>query len=83
MKTLNDWKASKKCLSSFLQPGDAIDNEIADYMLCVLPPATWRKDIIQMGEPFDSDSNGKARYLTIEKSGDNWIYTGIKVKPNN
>lgn len=83
MKTLNEWNESKICLSNFLNIGDEVDEEIAEYILCVLPPATWTKECIQMGEPYTHNNEGRAMYLTIEKKaiGDNWIYTGIKCRP--
>lgn len=83
MKTLEQWENSKLCLSNFLQIGDEVDDGIKDYILCVLPPVTWTKECIQMGEAYDHADNGRARYLTIERKamGENWIYTGIKSRP--
>ena len=85
MKTLAQWEAQGLSLSRFLSIGDEIDEDLKDYILCVLPPATWTKECIQMGEPYDHDWNGRARYLTIEKRsmGDNWVYTGIKPRTIN
>lgn len=90
MKTMAQWKASKKGLNTFLELGDPIDMEIVDYIIGVLPPITMKGDVIQMGEPFDAcPKTGKARWLTIRKlhhrdSGMNmdgdWIYDGPRIK---
>lgn len=83
MKTIEQWNESKLSLSNFLNIGDEVDEDIAEYVLCVLPPATWTKNCIQLGEPYDHDNNGRARFLTLEKKvlGDNWFYAGIKTRP--
>jgi len=90
MKTLAQWKASKKDLNTFLEIGDTIDMEIVDYIIGVLPPETMKHNVIQMGEPFDvCPKTGKTRWLTIRKlnhcgqdvnmNGD-WIYDGPRIK---
>jgi hypothetical protein len=83
MKTLIAWENSKLCLSNFLNIGDQVDEDLVEYVLCVLPPATWTKECIQMGEPYNHDNLGRACYLTLEKPVFNglWIYAGIKPRP--
>ena len=80
MKTLKQWQESKLDLSQFLQPGDPVDDGLFDYMLEVMPPACLTPTCLQMGEPFDHDYQGRPLYLTLEKPGNDWIYTGIKIQ---
>lgn len=90
MKTRQCWRESKKSLTEYLQEGDAVDMEIIDYVIGVLPPVTMTGKVIQMGEPYDScPITGKARYITFEKKrrigydysidGD-WEYVGLVTK---
>lgn len=81
MKTMQQCNDSKLPFSQFLQVGDKVDDEIMEYFLCVLPPETWTKEMIQMGEPYDHNSEGRPRFLTIVNLGDGWEYAGIKCKP--
>jgi hypothetical protein len=81
MKTLQQCTESGLPFSQFLKIGDEVDESIFDYFLCVLPPVTWTKDCLQMGEPYNHNEQGKPQYLTLEKVGDNWTYTGIKPRP--
>ncbi len=75
MKTYIEWNGSVLDLSAFLQIGDAVDQEMADYFLCVLPPACHRSDLIQIGEPY-SHVQGRATYSTIRKVDGTWMYCG-------
>lgn len=77
-KSYEEWLDSKKCFADFVQEGDIVDNDMVDYFIEVLPPITWNSNVIQMGECYDFDGNGKRRYLTLEKKDGEWIYTGIK-----
>ena len=83
MKTYKEWNVSKLPLSQFLSIGDEVCEDIAEYFLCCLPPVTWKNNIIQMGEAYSHTSNGLPTYLTIEKSGGSWVYTGIKTTPKH
>ncbi len=82
-KTYNGWVASEISLSKYLMPGDIVDELIIDYVLECLPPVTWTETIIQMGEAYSSDKNGRLTYITFEKIGQDWVYTGIAIKPTN
>lgn len=81
MKTAQQCYESKLPYSQFLQVGDEVDESITDYFIEVLPPATWTNTIIQMGEPYNHNSEGFPQYLTLEKSDGVWRYAGIKPKP--
>lgn len=84
MKTLKGWKESlEESIRDYLEIGDEVDQELVDYFVNVLPPATLRGDLVQMGEPYshEPDENGKYRatYLTFarERYSGNWKYAGI------
>lgn len=77
MKTLSEWNESKKDLLDYLTPNDAIDDDLFDYIIGVVPPVTLSDGFVQMGEPFKTDANGNELYLTVEMY-DVWTYTGIK-----
>jgi len=72
IKSLKDCKGS---ISEFLQVGELVDDEMVEYFLNVLPPATWAANLIQMGEAMDH-VNGKATYLTLHKGSEGWEYAG-------
>lgn len=78
MKTYKEWIESKLPASQFLSVGDEVCNEIFEYFLEVLPPITWTKDCLQMGEPYNHNEKGQSQYLTLEKINEKWTYTGIK-----
>jgi len=81
IKTLSQWNESKRDLSDFLSIGDLVSEDIADYFLSVLPPVTWTKNAIQLGEPSNFNASGKLTFLTLEKTDSVlWRYTGIKEK---
>lgn len=75
IKTPKQWHESKLCLNEFLQVGDLVDEDMADYFLCVLPPATHSQFMIQMGEPY-SHVNGRPTFATIKKTAAGWEYRG-------
>jgi hypothetical protein len=76
LKTEEGWRASKLNLTQYLQIGDSVDESIADYVICVLPPASYTSELIQMGEPFDS-VRGEPTYITLHRSaGQPWKYAG-------
>jgi hypothetical protein len=46
-----------------------------------VPPLTHQHDLMQMGEAADHNGpGGRPRFLTVQKHGDVWIYTGDRVK---
>jgi hypothetical protein len=80
MKTLKQWQDSKLDLSKFLQPGDQVDDELFDYFLEVMPPACLSHTCLQIGEPVRHDEKGRPVYDTLEKIGNDWTYTGVKIQ---
>lgn len=75
MKTRKGWAESGLNLNEFLQVGDLVDEDMADYFLCVLPPATHSMFMIQIGEPY-SHVNGRPTFATIKKTAAGWEYRG-------
>lgn len=80
MKTLQQCTESKLSFSQFLNIGDKVDESIVDYFIEVLPPVTMNNKCVQMGEPYNHNSEGKPQFLTLEKITGNWTYAGIKPK---
>lgn len=72
MKTYKDWNGD---LGDYLKVGDVVDQEMADYFLNVMPPACWKGNLIQIGEPYNH-INGKATYATILSTTRGWEYRG-------
>ena len=59
MKTFRNWTATAMSLTSFLKPGDEVDQEMADYFINAVPPKTMTTDLILHGEPHDHFSGIK------------------------
>lgn len=83
VKTLKGWgESGVGGFDEYYKPGDEVDEETADYLLNVVPPATHRGNLIQCGEPYshEADENsGKYRptYATVSAVGGKWIYCGV------
>lgn len=71
-KKAEDWKGG---MAEFLNVGDTVCQDIVNHFINVLPPATMRSHLIQMGEPYFHIGN-KALYSTIVKIDGEWIYAG-------
>lgn len=82
LKSREGWNVDGSMLDEYLKVGDPVSITMYDYFIEVLPPKTFRSDVVQMGEAYDHDpETGKAVYPTLEKKGSRrWVYTGNKVK---
>ena len=80
IKTLKGWELDGRDLSTYLQVGDEVDEELMYYFLNVLPPATWTATCIQIGEPYSDNENGPT-FSTLEKIDGKWTYQGHKNRP--
>lgn len=74
------WEESNLAFTNFAQPGDVVDDEIVDYFLNILPPRTWKHNMmIQVGEAHDF-VRGLPTYLTFVRKWDDatpkWVYAG-------
>jgi hypothetical protein len=72
MKTYENWKGS---LNEYLQIGDVVDEEMQNYFIDVLPPATMNGECLQIGEAY-SHVNGKSTYPTLKNTFNGWVYAG-------
>lgn len=83
IKTLQDWEKKGGNFTDFCKVGDKVDKGIVDYFVDVLPPITWRTDLVQCGEPYghrDNPETGRweAMYITFAKNDSGqWYYAGI------
>ena len=65
-KTVHDLKSLFEDLGGWdnVEVGTYVSKDVADDIVNALPPACWRKDCIQLGEPHD-EKYGKPTYLTL------------------
>ena len=65
-----------------LEIGDYVEAEVVDNFMNMLPPACWRSDCAQIGEPAshmldERDGKCKATYQTFKRvAKDTWEYCG-------
>jgi hypothetical protein len=76
IKSMQDWRESGLDLGKFLKIGDRVTEDVATYFIEVLPPATWREALIQIGEPNDH-VRGRATFATIVKRRGLWTWAGF------
>lgn len=83
IKTLKGWEKSGKNLMEYLNVGDEVDEDMVDYFTDILPPHTLRRDMLQVGEPYDSvpiteDPFGpcKTTWSTFQMIGGKWFWKG-------
>lgn len=78
IKSYADWNCD---LKDYLQIGDLVDEEMVDYFISVMPPATMNGECVQMGEAY-SHIKGRATYATLSRtrqealSNKPWKYAG-------
>lgn len=79
MKTYQDW-GEHQTLTSYLNPGDEVDQEMVNYFCGTLPPQTMTSTVIQIGEPHDHfrDRHRHLRpiFATIQRTGNNGFIRG-------
>ena len=75
VKTYQGWGESRVSLDKFLKVGDRVDQEMADYFINVMPPATLTSSLIQVGEP-SSHVGGRPTFATLNRTGEGWVYAG-------
>ena len=82
MRTYKEWvESGVGSFTNYAKVGDIVDEEIFDFFIETMPPETMNSKMVQMGEAYDHNgTNGKARFLTLEKINNQWVYTGKKVK---
>ncbi|WP_240416624.1 hypothetical protein [Paenibacillus periandrae] len=72
VKTHANWEGD---LDEYLQINDLVDDEMVNYFSNIVPPATLKSSIIQIGS-IDDHIEGRATYATLRKSDDGWIFAG-------
>lgn len=72
LKTVENWRGS---LYEYLQVGDLVDEGIYNHFINVMPPATLRSTLVQIGEPY-CHIDGKPTFATLEKNKSGWMYMG-------
>ncbi|GLO66164.1 hypothetical protein [Oceanobacillus kimchii] len=72
-KTAENWNCD---LNKYLQIGDTVDEELYNHFVNVLPPATYRNNLVQIGEPYSTSKENKSTYQTLKKIDGNWTYVG-------
>lgn len=73
LKTYENWEGS---LTTYLELGDQVDEEMYLHFINAMPPATFTYNLVQLGEPYSISKENKPTYLTLERIGDKWIYKG-------
>lgn len=78
--TMKNWEAAES-FDRCAKPGDTVEEAIVDEFLNCVPPATYRADLVQCGEPAshrEDPRNGKWRptFATFSKQGKVWHYCG-------
>jgi len=82
-KNMKEWKESSYVyLTDYLKIGDMVDKDILEYIMNSIPPKTMTGNILQGGEPYSSDKDGKNTYITFAKENPfgEWYYKGACLK---
>ncbi len=80
MKMLEEWGESALNFSDYCKPGDAVDEDIIDYFIGLLPPRTLTMTFVQVGEPYsykkDKNKHYRNTYSTFIKRKNQWYFCG-------
>ena len=83
LKTIDGWgKSNCGSWDEYCNPGEVVDEGVADYFLNILPPRTMKMGYFQVGEPHSAAVNPKTKrysetYATFLKVGKGmWEYRG-------
>ena len=72
-RTKQDWRCN---FEDLVKVGDFCDDGIYQDFLSELPPVFNNLELLQLGEPSDHGPNGQPRYLTLQRAGLLWVFTG-------
>ena len=81
-KSMEDWENSGLgSFDEFFFPGDTVAEDVYDNFLNILPPATMRQNLLQVGEPAAHEKdpatgNYRATYSTFVRTDGLWWYAG-------
>jgi hypothetical protein len=73
VKTLEQWNG--RTLEDYLNVGDQVDEEMINYFINIIPPATLNSRLLQVGEA-SNHIGGKATFTTFERVNNIWFYRG-------
>ena len=79
---MEDWENSGLgSFDEFFFPGDTVSEDVYDNFLDILPPATMRQNLLQVGEPaaheYDPEKGKyRATYSTFVRTDGLWWYAG-------
>ncbi len=82
MKTYQGWiESGIRSFGEYCLPDDEVDEEMVDYFMDILPPATFRADCAQVGEPHSCEPNDdgiyKNTYATFHRvAAGRWRFDG-------
>lgn len=85
VKTMDGWRAfaeetSEHGMDSYFHTGDPVGQDVVDYFVNVVPPATNREHLMQIGSPYDSRMGEDGRlhptFATFAKEDGSWRYAG-------
>ena len=78
MKTFSEWQQTQLNFHEYVESGEAIDEEMFDYFLGVVPPAfvTDEGKFFLAGEP-DCFDGEELLYSSFIQRGDEYIYSGL------
>lgn len=81
-KSMQDWEESGlEDFGDYFLPGDTVTEDVYDNFLDILPPATMRANLLQVGEPAAHEKdpatgNYRATYPTFARVNGQWYYAG-------
>lgn len=77
MKTLKYWNNEGGCFTSYVSPGDEIDEAMFDYFLGSVPPRHQDSSGFLMGEASTVDPDGKPMYMYFSNINGKFHYVGL------
>ena len=81
-KSIEGWEDSGlPTFEDYFLVGDTVTEDVIDYFIDILPPATFRANLLQVGEPSSHEkdpASGKHRaiYPTFARTDGRWWYAG-------
>ena len=85
IKTYEQWRELRINFTKYVDVGDLVDEEMADFFVSTVFPTTYNEDLIQCGEEYDvgyDEETGEEgyTYFTFKREGEHWRYCGTCMK---
>lgn len=74
--TMEDWKDCNSILLR-LKPGQRVEDDVYEELMNAVPPVRTSKGS-WVGEAYDSDENGRGRYMFFQRDSGVWVYQGLR-----